>query len=222
MERYVAVERDVTERKEREIRIEDQNERLTLLNNTNGVLRDVNRELVAASTRDEIERAVCEQFVRADLFDAAWIGNRGLVDGTISPRAWAGTDVDTLDDHIERLCASTPTPVETALDSQEPVFTTTESDLLETTAKTQSVVVPLAYRGAEYGVLVVETSDTEAFDLIKHDIFAELGRTVADAISAVESKQTLASDSVTELEFQLNAIDDPLATLAAELTVRLP
>ncbi|CDK37953.1 bacterio-opsin activator domain-containing protein [Halorubrum sp. AJ67] len=217
VERYVAIERDVTERKEREMRIEDQNERLTLLNNTNEVLRDTNRELVAASTRDEIESAVCEQFASSDLFDVAWIGGRGLVDGSVSPRTCAGTDIDSLDVHIETLCAVEPSPVETALDSSRPVFTEIEDDLSETPGEAHCVVVPLAYRGAEYGVLVVMTHNADAFDLIERDIFAELGRTVADAISAVESKQTLAADSVTELEFQLTGIDEPLANMAARL-----
>ncbi|QCC49316.1 bacterio-opsin activator domain-containing protein [Halobellus limi] len=217
VERYVAIERDVTERKEREMRIEGQNERLTLLNNTNEVLRDINRELVAASTREEIESAVCEQFASSDLFDAAWIGSRGLVDATVSPRSWAGTDVDSVDGHVEALCAGDRTPVERALEGDGPVFTDSGEDVSETPDGERSVVVPLAYRGAEYGVLVVVTDNPNAFDQVECGIFAELGRTVADAISAVESKRTLASDSVTELEFQLAGIDEPVANMAARL-----
>jgi len=74
VERYVAVERDITERKQREVHIAEQNERLELLNTTNEMLRDINRELVAASTREEIEHAVCEQFASIDPFDVAWVG----------------------------------------------------------------------------------------------------------------------------------------------------
>jgi len=217
VERYVAVERDITDRKERELHIEAQNERLELLNNTNTVLRDINRELVAASTRDDIERAVCERLTGADLFDVAWVAGRGLVDGSVSPRSWAGTDAATLDDRIDALCATAPTPVDEALGAQEPVFTRVEPGTPEEGQTSTAVVVPLAYRGAEYGVLVVETSDPNAFDLIEREIFAELGRTIADAISAVESKQTLASDNVTELEFELHGIDEPLTDLAAQL-----
>lgn len=214
VERYVAVERDITERKERELRIESQNDRLTLLNSTNEMLRDINRELVSASTIDGIESAVCEQLSDSDLFDAAWIADRGLVDDAVSPRSWAGTDADTLDGHVETLCATTPTPFDEALDSAEPVTTTFET---ETDDETKVAMVPLTYRGAEYGVLVIETDDTNVFELFDREIFAELGRTVADAISAVESKQTLTSDSVTELEFELRSLDEPLAEMAAAL-----
>lgn len=176
---------------------------------------------MAASTREEIERAVCEQLVGADLFDVAWVGSRGLVDDAVSLRAWAGTDATTLDDHVETLRATTPTPIDEALEDQDPVFTSVDPSALGEHGEAKAVVVPLAYRGAEYGVLVVETSDANAFDLIEREIFAELGRTVADAISAVESKQTLASDSVTELEFQLQDVDEPLADLAARLDCRI-
>ena len=217
VERYVAIERDVTERKERELRIEDQNERLALLNNTNEVLRDINRKLVAASTREEIESAVCEQFASSDRFDVAWIGGRGLVDDAVSPRTCAGTELDSLDDHIETLCAAETPPIDAALDGSRPVFTEIDDDLSETPGRAHCVAVPLAYRGAEYGVLVVMTHDADAFDLIDREIFAELGRTVADAISAVESKRTLAADSVTELEFKLTGIDEPVANVAARL-----
>jgi len=217
VERYVAIERDITDRKEREMRIEDQNERLTLLNNTNEVLRDINRELVAASTRDDIESAVCEQLTSSELFDVAWIGDRGLADGAVNPRSWDGTDRDSLDAHVQTLCATEPMPVEQALGRNDPVFTDIAHNRSETPDGMGCVVVPLSYRGAEYGVLVVGTRNRHAFDLIDRDIFAELGRTIADAISAVESKQTLASNSVTELEFQLAGIDEPLANMAAYL-----
>jgi len=215
--RFVAIERDITERKEHEMRIEDQNKRLTVLNNTNQVLRDINRELVAASTRDEIEAAVCEQFASSDLFDVAWIGSQGLVDGTVSPNSWAGSDIGSVENHVEAMCKADPTPVEQALENQNPVFTDVEGDELQTVDNRQCVVVPLTYYEADYGVLGVVTSDPHAFDLIERDVFVELGQTIADAISAVESKQTLISDSVTELEFRLTGVDEPLATMAAQL-----
>jgi len=217
VERYVAVEHDVTERRNREQQIEAQNERLASLNATNEVLRDVNRELVAASTRDELEQAVCEQFTAADPFDVAWIGGRGLVADTVTPRSWAGTDAETLEAHVESLCAATPTPVEVAIDEGTPVITRVESSTLGETDASSAVVVPLAYRGAEYGVIVVVATDSDAFSQIGRAVFAELGETVADAINSVESEQTLASDRVTELEFELAAIAEPLATLAATL-----
>jgi PAS domain S-box-containing protein len=213
VKRYVAVERDITERKERELHIAEQNERLAMLNATNEMLRDINRELVSASAREEIEHAVCEQLAGVGHIAAAWIGARGLVDRTVTPRSWAGTDATSLEARIETLCSDSQTPFETALDDTKPVVTTVEAD----GSTVNAIVVPLAYRGADYGVLVIETTELSTVEQMGREIFAELGQTVADAISAVESKQTLASDSVTELEFQLTDIDEPVAQLAAGL-----
>ncbi|MFB6159671.1 MAG: bacterio-opsin activator domain-containing protein [Haloferacaceae archaeon] len=208
----------MTERKERQFRIEEQNERLELLNNTNEVLRDVNRELVAASTRKGIERAVCERFATSDLFDVAWIGDRGIVDGTVRRRTAAGADEATLDARLDALQTGDPAPVDRALDDGEAVFVPgDETSAPEGTDPGATVVVPLTYQEASYGALVVSSRAEGAFDAIDRTVFAELGATIADAISAVQSKQTLATDNVTELEFRLDTIDDPLVGLSAAL-----
>ncbi|MFB6129227.1 MAG: bacterio-opsin activator domain-containing protein [Salinigranum sp.] len=216
VERFVAVERDVTERKERQLHIEEQNERLELLNNTNEVLRDVNRELVAASTREEIERAVCERFASSDLFDAAWIGDAGLVEGTIRQRTVAGVDDATAEAELETLQSVEPSPVARAREAAGPVFVSRE-EMATDVPLDAAVVVPLAYQEADYGVLVVSATRADAFEAIDRTLFADLGATVADAVSAVQSKQTLGSDDVTELEFRLDTIEAPLVRLSAAL-----
>jgi hypothetical protein len=216
VERYVAVETDVTERKERQRRIEEQNDRLELLNRTNAVLRDVNRDLVAASTRDAVETAVCRRFADSELFESAWIGERGLVDGTLRSRTAANVDEATLDEARRLLEETEPSPIDRALDEGAPVFVTGEAGPTGTAAASDAVV-PLTYREANYGVLVVRAERTDAFDAIDRSLFADLGATVADAISAIESRRTLATDDVTELEFRLDGVDDPLVDLSAAL-----
>lgn len=217
VERYVAVETDVTERKERQLRIEEQNERLELLNNTNAVLRDVNRDLVAASTREEVETAVCQRFADSELFESAWIGERGLVDGTIRSRTAADADGAPPDDGRRLLENAEPSPIGLAFDEDTPVFVTGDDVPADTVASSDAVVVPLTYQEANYGVLVVRAERADAFDAIDRTLFAELGATVADAISAIQSRRTLATDDVIELEFRLNGVDDPLVDLSAAL-----
>ena len=216
VERYVAVETDVTERKERQRRIEEQNDRLELLNSTNAVLRDVNRDLVAASTREAVETAVCRRFADSELFESAWIGERGLVDGTLRSRTAANVDEATLDETRRLLEDADPSPIDRAFDEDAPVFVTGEAGPTGTAAASD-VVVPLTYREANYGVLVVRAERADAFDAIDRSLFADLGATVADAISAIESRRTLATDDVTELEFRLDGVDDPLVDLSAAL-----
>jgi PAS domain S-box-containing protein len=209
-ERYVAVERDITDRKEREVRIEDQKDRLEVLNNTNKVLRQINRELVGASTREAIERRVCDRLADSSLFAGAVVIERALVDGSYRVRTDAGETGPG-----DRLSAADWPPVDRALEERSPVFL--DGDDAPVGDIDPAVVVPLVYREADYGALVVTTATDDAFDTIERDLFADLGPTVADAISAVESKQTLGSTDVTELEFRFDDIDDPIVRLADEL-----
>lgn len=222
VERYVAVERDVTERKERQLRIEEQNDRLERLNNTNEVIRDVNRELVAASNRREIERVLCDRFASSHLFDAAWVGTRTLVDGDVAVRTAAGADPEEVEARLDG--SSTFRDVAgTVLEQRRPAFVDDGAAPVDDPAAAVGVVVPLSYQDADYGALFVEAGTDGAFEAIDRSVFAELGLAVGDAINAAENRRTLASDEVTRLEFRLDGTDDPLVSLssALECTVEL-
>jgi predicted DNA binding protein len=56
-----------------------------------------------------------------------------------------------------------------------------------------------------------------AVDVVDPSVLDELGGTIAYAINAVESKQSLVADRVTELTFRMTAEDGPLFALAAAL-----
>ena len=216
VERYVAVERDITERKEREVRIAEQNDRLERLNNTNEVLRDVNRELVAATSRREIERSLCDRFARSPLFGAAWVGEPRLVDDGVNVRTRAGIDEGALDARLEET-DNHRRVIDDVLDRGEPAFVDADATRLDDPLDAMAVVIPLSYQDADYGVLVVESATEDAFETIDRGLFAELGSTVGDAINAAESRRTLAAEEVTELEFLVDGASDPLVTLSAEL-----
>jgi len=216
IERYVAVDTDVTDRKRRELRIREQNEALTLLNNTNEVLRDVNRHLVGATTQAEIERAVCETFA-SDPFSCAWIGGMNMVNESLDVRDWEGTDEGSV---RELAAAFDETPETTPLDRarhEGRVVTATDADAdwYPTDEPSPFAVIPLAHRGVSYGTLVVHAPDAEAFEAVETGVLAELGETIGYAINATESRQALVSDAFTELEFRVTDADDPLVALAA-------
>lgn len=220
VERYVAVERDVTERKERQLRIEEQNERLERLNNTNEVLRDINRDLVAAATRREIERVLCDRFADSALFDAAWVGDSRLVDEGVDVRTTAGVAEGDLE---ARLASGSGyrTVVDEAIERGAPSFVDDDGSPVEDPAAASGVAVPLSYHDADYGVLVVEAGADGAFESIDRGVFAELGLTVGDAINAAESRRTLAADDVTRLEFRVDDVTDPFVSLSAALACRV-
>lgn len=217
VERFVAVETDVTDRKERELRIEEQNERLELLNNTNALLREVNRDLVAAESREEVETAVCERFATSDLFDAAWIGERSAVSDEFVARSANGIERATAEQQLDMLAADESSPIRQACEADVPVFLTEGDASRRDSLGGDFVVVPLTYQQANYGVLLVRARRPDTFDAIDRTLVSELGATIADAISGIERKQTLATDNVTELVFRLDGIDDVLVRLSEAL-----
>ena len=214
IEQFVAVDSDITERKRRQRRIERQNERLVRLNRMNQLLRDVNRRLVTATTRDDVERTVVDRLVSDAQVVAA-----GVVDRTASGRlrtryATGETDVvdRLLDDASDDL-----TVVTAAVDHGRTDVSTSLSSLdgVETTADTVGVV-PLTFRNSRYGALVVATRTTEFFETISSDVRAELGDTIGGAINAADRRRELVDDRITELTFSVDDTSAPLFALARE------
>lgn len=225
IERYVAVDTDVTERKEREQRIQRQNDQLKRLNTTNRILRDVNQTLVQAESRGEIERAVCAEFADTDPYSFAWIGTRNMVNESLRASTHAGIDDDAIKAVVDAHNDSDDEDVlQRALRTESPQLVQDLSDgsngawqtALTEQGYRSAAAIPLVYDGMVYGGLEVVSTDPRAFEAIEDDVLAELGHTVAYAINATESKQALMADSVVELEFQLQA-GCGVCTLAREL-----
>lgn len=227
VERFVAVDTDVTDRKERQLRIEEQNEELTLLNNTNEILRDVNQRLVEATTREEIETAVCECFAR-EPFSFAWLSSVNLVNGSLDVRTQAGissAEIETLVTAFND--ADGMTPVDRARHESTAVRTVFKTDDDEWQERCRQcgtdavAAIPLTHRGVTYGTLVVHAETRDAFAAVEGNVLEELGETIGFALNAVQSKRALVTDDVTELEFRVTEADDPLVRLAAELDCEL-
>jgi predicted DNA binding protein len=71
--------------------------------------------------------------------------------------------------------------------------------------------IPLVYNDLEHGVLTVYAPTRDAFDETTKAVLAELGETIASALSAIERKNALLTPSKTRLEF---TIDDPSFVLS--------
>jgi PAS domain S-box-containing protein len=213
--------RDITERRERERLLEDQAERLSLLNHVNGVIRQVHRVLVRASTRAEVERAVCDNLTDADAYRFAWIGEYDATGGHAEPRGWSGDE----DGYLEDRAASDDTDDVTAATAIE----NGEMEVIQNVAEggiddswrdaalqrgyRSAAAIPLQYRETTYGVLCVYAPRENAFDERERAVLNELGETIGYAISAAERRRALLGDSVTELEIDVS--DDGLYFVAA-------
>ncbi|QSG09894.1 bacterio-opsin activator domain-containing protein [Halapricum desulfuricans] len=232
IERFVAVDTDVTERKEREQRIEHQNELLQRLNTTNRILRDVNQALVQAESRGEIERAVCAEFADAGPYSLAWVGTRNMVNDSLRASRHAGVDDDVIGAIVgahndsdaedvlrEAIRTETPQVVQEIDDASSAEWLSA----LANRGYRSVAAVPLVYDGTVYGGLEVASTEPRAFEAIDTSVLVDLGRTIAYAINATESKQALLADSVVELEFQLSesgGLETLARALAADATLK--
>ncbi|WP_129116922.1 bacterio-opsin activator domain-containing protein [Halegenticoccus tardaugens] len=201
--------RDITERKRRERALERQAERLETLNHVNAVIRDVNEALVRASTREEIERAVCEHLAAEEPYRFAWIGEFDFSGGRVEPRAWAGVEDGYLDARSnagdgsdERVTAATAVREGTVIVEQNIADDVAAGSWREAALERgyrSAAAIPLTYRDATYGVLCVYAPRSNAFDETERAVLAELGETIAYAMCAVEQRRALVTDSVVEL-----------------------
>jgi len=215
------------ERNRRVQEIEAKRQHLAALDNLNGVVQDINVALAESSTREEIERAVCERIVDAEKYAFAWVGEVDRSTEEVVPSAWAGEGESYLDDltisiddsetalgpsgrAVEELAMQT-TPDFEVDDAMEPW-----RDAAAEHGFRSSASIPLVYEGALYGVLNVYSGRPGAFEGREGEVVAQLSEVVGHAIRAVERKEALMSESVVQLEFRSGSYPAPLLDLTAD------
>ncbi|WP_436910943.1 PAS domain S-box protein [Halosimplex marinum] len=215
-DRVVVAVEDITRQKDRERRLREQNEQLERLDRINAVIRRIDQALVRATTRREIDEAVCEALAAADPYRSAWIGDVSASSDEVTPRAHGGDVADYLD-AIAVTRSAEPGgrgPAGRAIRSRSvqvthDVNTDPAFEGVRAAAAAHGVrsaaSVPLVYDGTIYGVLTVYADERGAFDDTEQDVLGELGATIGHAINAVTTRQALVADRVTELRL---AVDD--------------
>ncbi|MFD1565514.1 bacterio-opsin activator domain-containing protein [Haloarchaeobius amylolyticus] len=190
-----------------------QNEKLTRLNHTNEIVREINHGVAQASTRTEIEATVCDRLAATDRYRFAWIAASD--DDPPVPSAWAGVDAA----YIDRIrddgnCASEIALVRDILESGTG---RTVRDVLEDdrwamrrkealTYGFQTVLgVPLAADDRRYGVLMVHVAGADAVSEREREVLVELGETIGHAIKSVERTRAMLTDSRVELELAVGS-----------------
>ncbi|WP_101295318.1 PAS domain S-box protein [Halegenticoccus soli] len=212
---------------ERETLLQRQNRSLERLNRVNTVIRRIHGSLVDASSRREIERAVCTQLTTAGPYVLAWVGAYDPVSGTVTPSEWSGVEngyLDRLQRSAER--AAERDPIGSAIETgrpqvvddilDDPPFEPWRREALRRGYRSM-VALPLRYRDALYGVLCVYADRPNVFDDLERAVLRELSETIAHSLNALESRRALLSEGVVEVEF---AVRDPSVSflrLTAEL-----
>jgi PAS domain S-box-containing protein len=188
---------DVTERRERERKMARQRDELEQLDRLNAVVRDVDQALVGATTREGIERAVCERLAEAGRYRFA-VALRARGDRLV-PTAW--TDVgEAYVDAVFPVEDVTPedSPGLQALETGETqvvgsVRTDIESAAWHERALEAGVesaaAVPVIFGVRSYGVIAVYAGEPDAFGDRELAVLDELGETVGHAIDALERRE---------------------------------
>lgn len=188
--------------------LEEQNEQLTKLSRINSIIRTIDRALVEATTREEIEREVCDRLVNADPYGGSVIASCELTRGETDVRTAAGLDEPTTEAFAD---CSSDNPVVTACRTREPVVVDRlreEPALNPWRNQTHqrgyysAAVVPLVSGEALYGALVVYGDQPAAFDDREVTVLEELGQIIGRAIAAAETKRSLLADSTVEVELR--------------------
>ncbi|SDR02594.1 bacterio-opsin activator domain-containing protein [Natronobacterium texcoconense] len=205
----------------RERRIDRQREQLAALNNLNDIVRDVTDAIIDRSTRDEIERIVCERLAEAESYEFAWIGDVDSASQTVTLRTEAGVEgylddatisVDPDDEH-----SGGPTgralrtgEIQTTHDIWNDPRYEPWREVAETYGFRSSAAIPIVNGGTVYGVLNVYADRPHAFEGGEGTVISQLGEIVGHAIVATERKQALMSDEIVELEFRIHDTFDDL------------
>jgi predicted DNA binding protein len=211
---------DITDRKEAELELEQQQRELTALNNLNGVVQDITSAVIEQSSRDEIAANVCERLAASDSYEFAWICEVDTSTGSLTPRAEAGVEgyIDTIPLSIDGEDATGRGPTGKAVRTGEvqvaSAFEDADFEPWREYAREfgyqASAAIPIVHEGTLYGVLGVYANRPRAFDGREQEVVGQLGEIIGHAIGAAQRKQALMSDELVEIEFQIPDISSTL------------
>ena len=226
----MGMSQDVTEPKARERQLERQRSQLATLNSLNELVHEISRIVIGSSTREEIERLVCEHLAGSSSYRAAWIGEFDPDEETITPRV-ATDDEGSL---CETAFGAGAAGVETDLAVRairtgevqvaRTIDATDDEEFWREHAREQGVrstaAIPIVHEETSYGVLTVYSERLTAFETDERTVIGRLGWTVGHAINAIDRKRALMGEEVVELEFHVwDAFDGFGASAPAEGTI---
>jgi len=219
--RKVGVVRDVSERAEREQALERQRERLAALNNLHNVVRNITERVIEQSTREEIERTVCEHLAASESYAFAWTGDIDTATETVTLRTEAGVEgyldnrTISIDPDDERGQGPTSRALRTGKvqimrDSDAGRQHDAGHERIEQYGFESNAAIPIVHEDTVYGVLNVYADRPDAFGGDEQVIISRIGEIAGHAIAAAERKQALMSDELVELGFHMDGIIDEL------------
>jgi len=218
---YTLVVTDVTERARTQDELERRRDELERLESLNATIRATQQGLLSATTREDVERVVCERLAASPLYDAACVADlptwRGEGDGWTCSGADAPgpNDRPVLGDGDVEIDESGRTGNASA-GGDGPTDDTVAS--LPDSASGW-LAAPLAAGPAVHGVLAVRTD--RAVPGSEYEVLAELGALVGQAIDAAERRALLGTERVLAVDLESPPPDAVLAAVSEATGARL-
>jgi PAS domain S-box-containing protein len=222
---YLGFQTDVTDRKEVELRARRQAEQLQadrrmrerLLARIDGLVSRVTAATVNSTSRTEINERICKAVIETNDYDAAWIGTRQMTSDRIVAEARAGcgtaAEIRVLPDDTDPVNEAARTGTVVVADAGSLPESSPHRRFMPPDGGIAAI--PLRYREAEYGVLVVYASQTRTLDDHETAVFEALGRVVGTGINALQNQRLLVTDEYLELVFSGGQPGPVLVELAA-------
>jgi len=163
---------------------------------------EVNRKLVEATDREEVEQTVCDVLSSSAPYDAAWIGYYDPDMERVNPRIWANIENDFFDgftlstDAADSDVGIVPEAIHTgeiqAVNSLDSVSALDAPERLDQRGVHSAAAVPLISDETVHGVLGIHADRPYAFDRFERRHLADLGDTIAFALDTFETRRDLA------------------------------
>ncbi len=166
----------------------------------NDLIWDVSQVVLRATSRDDIERRVCDRLADSGPYVLAWVGTVDAETRAVRPEAAAGVEQRHLDAvvlEVERE-ADEPLPAQRAVEERAvqvvrgPELERRFDVEFELPAERFTLAaIPLVYEDRSYGVLSVWSDARHAFDETERRVLAKFGTTLAYAIESVQTRKEL-------------------------------
>ena len=189
------------ERRETERELHAQRNRLAALNDLNSLAQQISESVVKESSREEIERLVCEELAASDSYVFAWIGEADESGGEVLSRAEAGVEnyASKLSLRLDEEPGRSGPTAQALLTGETQVV----QDVRENANYAgwrehardhryrSSAAIPIAFQGTQYGVLNVYSERPAAFGEEERTTLSRLGTIVGHALRSVERDRRL-------------------------------
>jgi len=171
------------------------------LSRINSLFREINRQVLRASTADEIKAAVCDILTSSDAYQFAWIGEKNE-SGDVVPTAGGGDALEYVEAMLSRYDRSVfddgpfGHTIETGEQQVASDIRTGSSvqpwqELASEYGFRSMIVLPIQYTGSVQSVISIYADTPFAFDEAEQTVLTELAEIVADGLHSTATRAEL-------------------------------